>query len=251
MDKTLIRRRFARAAGSYLQTASIQRNIAQHMQEKIATCIPAGCQRKVLEVGCGTGLFTRLYLQQHVPDTLYLNDICPEVQHCVRDVLGAGVEFLAGDAEQLRFPSGLDMLVSCSAIQWFERPADFLVGCRRLLKPESYLAFSTFGKKNMQEIASVSSVSLHYLSVDELKHKLEPHYRVVYAHEAVERMWFRTPMEVLKHLKETGVTGLHSGVWTKGRLEEFCRNYLDRYALPDGRIPLTYHPVYMICQLKK
>lgn len=247
----MIRQRFARAAGSYLQRASVQRIIAEHMVGQIETYVPEEARCRVLEVGCGTGLFTRMYLQEHIPGQLYLNDICPEVKDCLSDLSGEGVEFRIGDAERLDFPSGLDMVVSCSALQWFEHPLAFLDGCRRFLKPEGYLAFSTFGKLNMQEIASVSSVSLHYLSLDELKCALEPDYHILYAHEEVNRLCFRTPMEVLRHLKETGVTGIHSGVWTKGRLEEFCTHYLSRYARPDGMVPLTYHPVYLICKLKK
>lgn len=251
MDKALIRQRFARASASYLQQASMQRAIAECMLEKIETYVAEESRRYVLEVGCGTGMFTRMYLRRHTPARLYLNDICPEVKDCLSDLTGEGVEFRIGDAERLDFPSGLDMLVSCSAVQWFERPLDFLNGCRRFLKPEGYLAFSTFGAQNVREVASLSAVSLHYLSPEELKRGLEPYYRLVYVHEEVERLWFRTPMEVLKHLKETGATGIQSGGWTKGRMEEFCLHYRNRYARADGMVPLTYHPIYLICKLKK
>lgn len=251
MDKTLIRQRFARATGSYLQTASIQRTIAERMVERIEQYVPEDCRQKVLEVGCGTGMFTRMYLQKHSPAHLFLNDICPEVQACLSDLPEEKTDFLIGDAEKLSFPSELDLMVSCSAIQWFEHPVAFLSGCRRFVKPGGYLAFSTFGKSNMQEIASVSSVSLNYLSLDELKRELEPHYHIVYSHEEIFRLSFESPMAVLKHLKETGVTGIRSGVWTRGKLEAFCMHYFSRYARPDGMVPLTYHPVYMICQLKK
>ena len=251
MDKALIRQRFARATGSYLQTASIQRTIAERMVEHVDEYIPGESCSSVLEVGCGTGMFTRMYMQRHTPAHLYLNDICPEVQHCLSDLSGERVDFLIGDAEKLCFPLGLDLIVSCSAIQWFEHPEIFLTACRRFLRPGGYLAFSTFGKSNMQEVASVSAVSLNYLSLEELKRVLEPYYDIAYEHEDVVRLLFQSPMAVLKNLKETGVTGIRSGVWTRGRLEDFCMRYFGRYARPDGMVPLTYHPIYMICQLKK
>lgn len=251
MDKTLIRKRFARATGSYLQTASVQRTIAERMVDRISVYVPEADQHKILEVGCGTGMFTRMYLQQYSPEQLFLNDICPEVQTCFPDLPEGKVDFLMGDAEKLCFPLNLDMIVSCSAIQWFEHPVAFLSRCARFLKPEGFLAFSTFGKMNMQEIASVSSVSLNYLSLEELKRELEPHYHLVYSHEEVFRLSFESPMAVLKHLKETGVTGIRSGVWTRGKLDAFCMHYSSRYASEGGMVPLTYHPIYIICQLKK
>ena len=51
MDKTLIRKRFARATGSYLQTASVQRTIAERMVDRISVYVPEADQHKILEVG--------------------------------------------------------------------------------------------------------------------------------------------------------------------------------------------------------
>lgn len=80
MDKGLIRRRFARAASTYPEQANIQRQIAEKMTRLIRRYLPASAHRSVLEVGCGTGLFTRSYLHDVKPGQLCLNDICPEVQ---------------------------------------------------------------------------------------------------------------------------------------------------------------------------
>ena len=49
MDKTLIRRRFAKAVGSYSIRADVQRQIAYHMADAIGKYIPSGGRRNVLE----------------------------------------------------------------------------------------------------------------------------------------------------------------------------------------------------------
>ena len=185
MDKALIRQRFAKATDSYDRQAGMQKHVARHMAEAIKSHIPDSDGWNVLEIGCGTGLFTREYLRGFRPGRLLLNDICPEVEPYLSGLPTASpIHFQACDAETLRFPAGQHLIVSCSAVQWFERPERFLSGCR----------------------------------------------------------------DVLKHLQATGVTGLRSRKWTKGQLEDFCQRYHRQYAAQDGTVPLTYHPIYMICK---
>ena len=229
MDKALIRSRFAKASGSYLGQATVQRGIALRMADLIGQYVPAESHRRVLEIGCGTGLFTRAYLHRWHPERMLLNDLCPEMEPFLRDVLRPEVSFSASDAERLEFPGGQNLIVSCSALQWFDAPERFLCGCKGLLEEGGYLAFSTFGRRNAQEIRALTSDALPYRSLEELAGALSDTYRVVYASEA------------------TGVTGIRSCTWTKAQLASFCRSYTERYAASDGTVPLTYHPMYVIC----
>ena len=68
MDKSLISRRFAKAVGTYLDKADVQRYVASRMAELTGRYIPSDIQERVLEIGCGTGMFTRMYLQQAAPE---------------------------------------------------------------------------------------------------------------------------------------------------------------------------------------
>ena len=73
----------------------------------------------------------------HIIDICLLytsNDICQEMSACFTDLLGSGqATFLAGDAESLPFPKGQDLIVSCSALQWFVSPALFFERCNTCL----------------------------------------------------------------------------------------------------------------------
>lgn len=247
MDKALIRNRFAKALDSYPHQATVQRDIAVRMTDLIGRYVPQVAHHRVLEIGCGTGLFTRAYLHRWHPEQMLLNDLCPEVEPYLSDVLRADVSFSATDAEALAFPCGQNLIVSCSALQWFESPERFLRGCKALLAEGGYLAFSTFGRRNVREISSLTSDALPYRSLTDLTGALSDTYQVVYASEEEVSFSFASPLEVLRHLKATGVTGIRSQTWTKGRLASFCQNYTARYAAPDGTVPLTYHPIYIIC----
>lgn len=71
-------------------------------------------------------------------------------------------------------------------------------------------------------------------------------YQVIHASENRTSISFASPCDVLRHLQQTGVTGIGRQVWTKRRLEEFCKDYEERFSLPNGGVELTYHPMYLI-----
>ena len=248
MDKELIRKRFSKASSAYASQATIQYQIAAKMNAKIEQYIPSSIRRTVLEIGCGTGLFTRRYLNCSQPDNLLLNDLCPEMQRHLVDLLDEHICFSACDAETLDFPSGQDLIISCSTIQWFEHPDQFLLRCRDLLTDQGYLAFTTFGPSNVKEIASITGTSLKYYSLNDLLINLSSFYHIVWSEEELVTCLFPSPMFVLKHLKETGVTGVSHNRWTKGQLDAFCQQYWQLHGCANKKVPLTYHPIYMICK---
>ena len=57
---------------------------------------------------------------------------------------------------------------------------------------------------------------------------------------------FPSPQAVLKHLKQTGVTGTEKRMWTRSRLQSFCKEYTTRFSDAAGNVSLTYHPIYII-----
>ena len=64
---------------------------------------------------------------------------------------------------------GTDLITSCSTLQWFADTERFFTRCHRFLSDGGILAFSTFGKRNMQEIHTLTGHGLEYFSLEELK----------------------------------------------------------------------------------
>ena len=239
--------------------------------------------RHIAEFGCGTGCYSRLLLRTLQPETLLLNDLCPEMEECIHDLLTGGgrlpcapqagnasgvlydadvelygsspattaVSFLPCDAETLDFPQGTDLITSCSTLQWFADTERFFARCHRFLSDGGILAFSTFGKKNMREIHTLTGHGLEYLSLDNLKVLLSPRFEILYAEEEIVSLPFGTPLEVLRHLKQTGVTGTEKRVWTRGRLQSFCDEYIRMCGNDDRSVSLTYHPIYVIARKRE
>ena len=250
MDKDLIRRRFAKALTTYPGEAHVQQSIARRMVQLVADYTDPSAHRRVLEVGCGTGLFTRQYVTTFHPGEMWANDLCPEAAGLYADMESPAFHFLPGDAEQIGLPDRLSMVVSCSTLQWFESPERFFGRCRAHLDDGGYLIFTTFGRRNMHEVSSATGRSLPYRTADELRKALEAAFEVTYCDESETTVAFDSPLDVLRHLKMTGVTASGAQAWTRRDLAQFCRRYDGGRRTADGRVTLTYHPIYFVTKKK-
>lgn len=266
MDKTLIRRRFARSVRSYAEYAQAQQMIAGRMCAMLRPLL-SDRPADVLEIGCGTGTFTRLFMQHFHPARMILNDICPEVRETLTDIMATDdsgpvpdssvssrprecvIRFVCGDAEHCDLPGEQSLIASCSVMQWFEDPERFIRRCHDLLAPGGILALSTFGPDNLHEIRSITSSGLDYPPLERLRQMLSSAgLETVTAEEESIVLDFPSAIEVMRHLKHTGVNGITRTSWTPARLARFSDEYLLRFGTPDGNVTLTYHPVYLIAR---
>ena len=113
-----------------------------------------------------------------------------------------------------------------------------------------YLIFTTFGRCNMHEVSSATGRSLPYRTADELRKALEAAFEVTYCDESETTVAFDSPLDVLRHLKMTGVTASGTQAWTRRDLAQFCRRYDGGRRTADGRVTLTYHPIYFVTKKK-
>lgn len=267
MDKRLIAERFAKARGTYSRAAQAQRQVAEKMIRLLQELPQPQSPRQelpqprpslqgiaqVVEIGCGTGLYTELLLQTLHPTRMLINDLCAEMEPGIDSLLqryGEGVEaeFVAGDAEELPLPPGSHLITSCSTVQWFIQPQQFVARASQALVADGLLALSTFGGDNLSEIRSLTGHGLSYPTLEEWHAMMPPSLQMVHAEEERVTLWFSSPTEVLHHLRETGVSGTEKRIWTRSRLNQFCQDYTQRFADKAGRVPLTYHPIYLIAK---
>lgn len=260
IDKELVARRFAHSRSTYEREASVQRQVAGKMMRLLTDALLAeGVTRPeipthfrhIVELGCGTGSYSRILTRTLKPETLLLNDLCPEMEECIKELyIQPAIRFLPCDAETLDFPQGTDLITSCSTLQWFADTEHFFARCHRFLADGGILAFSTFGKENMHEIHTLTGHGLSYFTLEELKAMLSSHFDILYAEEEIVSLPFDTPLQVLQHLKQTGVTGTEKRMWTRGRLQAFCERYVEHFEDENQKVLLTYHPIYIIAKKK-
>lgn len=252
IDKQAVISRFTKAMSTYDDNALMQRRIAERLASLVGEHISATLGERpatVLEIGCGTGYYTQL-LEKALPiGQLILNDICPESPSAHRHLRCNGISYLIGDAETLPLPEGIDLITSCSAVQWFEDLGAFLHKCSKSIAREGYLAISTFGPDNLLEIRRTSGKGLDYYSSDELTRMVSEHFTIICCEESHLVQYFDSPKDVLMHLRNTGVTATGNGRWSRTEMEDFTARYIHEFS-EDGKVRLTYHPVYIIAKKK-
>lgn len=251
IDKSLIIRRFSRAIGSYDSSATIQRKIAEGLVFELQKIYAGGgteAPQRVLEVGCGTGLLSQLLFREFRSKSLLLNDLCPEMRAPLSELLEhTGVKFRACDAEEMELPAGLDLIASSSVIQWFSRPYDFLERCHRALRPGGLLAIATFGPENLHEVATITKRTLEYRGLE----KIPRGFSTIFEKKESITLEFQSPLEVLHHIRKTGVNALVSTSWTRQTFRNFTDSYIEKFGTPHKTVTLTYQPQTIILRREK
>lgn len=237
---------FTRALSSYDTQADAQQRISR----KLASLLPqqAGAHyRRMLEIGCGTGGFTKALKRQCSIDEWVLNDLCEEcLEMTARLFPGFPPRFIAGDAERVAFPGTFDLIASASVFQWIKQPEAFLHKLSELLVSQGTLLFSTFVPGNLHEVKELTGKGLTYPTAEAVARWLSTDFHLLHQEEETIVLTFPTPLDVLRHLKATGVTATGNGRWTKGQQDAFCRQYAEQFATADGRVTLTYRPLYIV-----
>lgn len=251
IDKVNIARHFSRSHSTYETHALAQK----HINVRLGALLDAYCPEvpaPILEVGCGTGLMTAQLVERYAPSALWLNDLvgtfCADVaarylvplEHC-----------LPGDIEAIGLPREFQLIVSASTFQWLARPSETMAGLARHLRRGGWLVFSTFGEDNCREVREVTGEGLVYRTTDEMSQLLAPHFEVVHVEEERYVLPFGSPLDVLRHLKLTGVNAVSaSRPWTRASLADFTERYALRFE-NEGVCPLTYHPQYFVCRVRR
>lgn len=250
IDKAKIALRFAQAQQSYDQHAVVQQRIVQQLLHFIQQYAPQHAVQQMLDIGCGSGQLTRLLMQNFTINTVYVNDLYPQIQQHFLDF--SPQQFCLGDIETLALPSGFDWVVSSSAFQWINDLSRLLDKIAQHMQPQGLLCFSSFASDNLTEIKQLTGQGLNYVNLTTLQHYLsQSGFEILHLSQSLEYMYFDHPKQVLQHLKATGVTATSADFkWNKTSLSEFYQAY-DDFKLADRSVacyPLTYHPVYCIAR---
>ena len=135
MTDAAVRRQYDRLARGYDQRWS--RYITQTLTFlKSWASIPP--QAAVLDIGCGTGEFEWLVLREHPEQRIVGVDVCGTMLKLARQKCEAysNVAFCTASASALPFlDHSFDVVVSASALHYFDQPNVNLAEMRRVVKP--------------------------------------------------------------------------------------------------------------------
>ncbi len=247
IDKSLVAERFEGARDSYDANAGAQTLIADYLanqlRDKDSAAILASPAATVLEIGCGTGLLSRRLLDRRPAARMLYWDISavqprgidPECYRC------CDAETTVGALEE----KSVDMIVSSSAIQWFNSQFRFIERTLRALKPGGLLAVSTFSRDNMPETAgSGRRLRLPDATAWEKFIATLPDVEKIQISEFPIVCRFDNAMDAMRHISRTGVNALTRA---GGNARSVAATMT-----PDvhGRYTLTFKPLFIILRKK-
>lgn len=148
--KTRIGAAFGAAAPHYDGDAGIHRLVAARLIAFAADHAPRD-PKAILEIGCGTGILTRLIDQQWPQAALTATDIAPDmVAETSRACRRAKLLVMDGEAPDLG-EERFDLILSSLSFQWFEHLPAALARLHRLLRPGGSLCFATMGADSFRD----------------------------------------------------------------------------------------------------
>jgi malonyl-CoA O-methyltransferase len=258
LDRPGVRASFDRASASYEAAAVLQARVADELLTRLEPFnFTPGV---VLDLGAGTGRMTGELKKRYRRSLVVALDLAPGMLHEARrhQAFFRRFERVCGDAVRLPIANAsVDVVASSLMLQWCEPPDQAFAEIRRILKPDGFLAFSTFGPDTLKELRSAwAEADGKEHAYNHVNHFTDMHDvgdAVVRAGLSepvldVDRMQVTYPdsIALMRDLKAIGAhnvtAGRPRGLMGRARLKRMQLAY--EAFRHEGRLPATYEVVY-------
>lgn len=252
MDKLSVAKAFGRAAQTYDSVAHLQRLVADRLLSHLIDHAPAGGNPVIADLGTGTGFCLPRLQSAFAPSRLIALDLSPEMLAIAKQRC-ASAEPIVGDLERPPFvPGSIDLSVSSLAVQWLDRPGQFLASMRSALADGGMLALTSLGPRTLYELRNA------WAHVDVNRHVNDFHHAVDWL-EAADKLGFEltlwreerlevryeSPMQLLNELKALGANHVERSRANAGHLRKMLRAYKS-FQRDDGVYPASWEVFYML-----
>lgn len=259
MDKAIVARNFSRCAHLYDKYAYIQRSLARELEKEL----PKERYSNILEIGCGTGIFTKLLKERFGRASIVSVDIAGKMIDVAREKFkDTGINFSARDAEDMTLDREYDLITSNAAIQWFRDPETAVRKYKSAIKRGGAFIFSVFGPMTFRELDAAMSLagvatgrsvaSRGFLTKEEIAGILAKNFRKSAVRRAIITEEYPSLARLLETIKYTGVRGPGSAGSSEKRFSwtrKILREVEAAYKKSSGRIIATYE--VLLCKAVK
>ena len=252
---------FDRASATYEAAAVLQARVSNELLERL---VPFDFKPAVVvDLGAGTGRMTGELKKRYRRSLVVAIDLAPGMLQEARrhQQFLRRFERVCGDAMRLPLAdASVDVIVSSLMLQWCDPPDQAFAEIRRVLKPDGFVAFSTFGPDTLRELRSawaeadgVGGVEQTYNHVNHFTDMHDVGDAVVRAGLSepvldVDRVQLTYPdaMALMRDLKAIGAhnvtAGRPRGLVGRARMQRMQQAY--ETFRRDGCLPATYEVVY-------
>ncbi|MCL1925762.1 MAG: methyltransferase domain-containing protein [Syntrophorhabdaceae bacterium] len=232
----------------YEEYAHVQRLSAVDLLEFTRKGLNEGRIGKILEPGCGTGLYTRELIDAFPHATIEGIDISETMVRQARErTVGSQAYFRTANAEEV-VSGEYDLITSNATFQWFHSFDRTIQRMSSILHKAGSLTFTYFGPKTFAELDDAlldtredgeteRTAASRFLSRDKVEASLSAVFSETEVTEQTYQQEFNDLSELLRSIRHTGTGGggLRKG-WSAGRLSRVERAYRERF----GGIRATY-----------
>lgn len=254
LDKKKVAQSFGRAALTYDAVAQLQRDVGKHLLQYAP--VQLGADATVIDLGSGTGFFTRQLAARFEPANIIGLDIAEGMLHfSQQQTRTQQIKWLCADAESLPLADhSVDLIFSSLVIQWCSNLLQLLRELARVLKPGGQLVVATLGPNTLHELKSAWQQADNYVHVNQFQPQDSLRFAAVAAnlaidHFAVEQrvIYFDRLTELTRELKALGAHNINSGkpegLTGRSRIAAFKSAY-EQYREERG-LPATYEVFYL------
>lgn len=258
LDKHAVRRAFAKASGTYDETAVLQTEVRTRLIERLDYMRIAPAQ--IVDVGSGTGCAATELTRRYPGARLLQVDLSEPMLRQARERVSrwrrwrGTSQFVAADAECLPLADGsCDLVYSNLALQWCNDLEAALREFRRVLRPGGLLLFTSFGPDTLAELRqswAQADGNVHVSQFVDMHDVGDAMVRAGLADPVVDAerltLTYDTLKALMRDLKGIGAVnaavGRSRGLTGKARMGAVVEAY--ERLRTDGRLPATYEVVY-------
>jgi malonyl-CoA O-methyltransferase len=254
LDRPGIRAAFDKASAHYEAAAILQARVCDELMGRLE--LFKFQPRVVIDLGAGTGRGVEELKHRYRRALVVAIDMAPGMLREAkrRQHLFRRFERLCADAMRLPFAdSSVDVIFSSLMLQWCDPLDVAFAEIRRVLKPDGFLAFSTFGPDTLGELRAAWAEVDGYNHVNQFVDMHDVGEALVRAGLAepvldVDRiqLTYKDTLSLMRDLKAIGAhnvtAGRSRGLTGRARLSRMAAAYETHRR--DGRLPATYEVIY-------
>ncbi|MGC8520309.1 MAG: malonyl-ACP O-methyltransferase BioC [Steroidobacteraceae bacterium] len=253
LQRADVRSAFDRAGASYEAAALLQSSVGEELLARLEPF--AFTPAVVLDLGAGTGRLSALLKRRYRKARVIALDLAPGMlrEAARHQRVLRRFQCVCADAGRMPLRAGsVDVVFSNLMLQWCDPPDAALAEVRRVLRPQGFFAFSTFGPDTLRELREAwdEDGRTHVNRFLDMHDVGDALMRAGFAEPVldVERMTvtYRDALSLMRDLQAIGARNITAGrarsLTGKGRLRRMEERYEAHRR--DGKLPATYEVIY-------